>query len=138
MREQIREQVIFDGDHGTYVTAKKASDGLEHGFLLTMAFCGLAVVRPAPACHTDGGNLGVRDAEGPRELARPARVQLREVERCALALARAEVRRLDKLRIIPGVSGQSLDLRVQHSQDGDLGEHASVRAGLQLRGVLSD
>ncbi|HEX3962995.1 MAG TPA: hypothetical protein VHZ03_41235 [Trebonia sp.] len=33
MREQIREQVIFDGDHGTYVTAKKASDGLEHGFL---------------------------------------------------------------------------------------------------------
>lgn len=33
MREQIRVQVIFDGDHGTYVTAKKASDGLEHGFL---------------------------------------------------------------------------------------------------------
>jgi hypothetical protein len=33
MREQIREQVIFDGDHETYVTAKKASDGLEHGFL---------------------------------------------------------------------------------------------------------
>lgn len=33
MREQIREQVIFDGDHDAYVTAKKASDGLEHGFL---------------------------------------------------------------------------------------------------------
>jgi hypothetical protein len=33
MREQIREQVIFDGDHEAYVTAKKASDGLEHGFL---------------------------------------------------------------------------------------------------------
>jgi hypothetical protein len=33
MREQIREQVIFDGDHDTYVTAKEASDGLEHGFL---------------------------------------------------------------------------------------------------------
>ncbi len=33
MREQIREQVIFDGDHGTYLTAKRASDGLEHGFL---------------------------------------------------------------------------------------------------------
>jgi hypothetical protein len=33
MREQIREQVIFDGDHDTYATAKKASDGLEHGFL---------------------------------------------------------------------------------------------------------
>jgi hypothetical protein len=33
MREQIREQVVFDGDHETYVTAKKASDGLEHGFL---------------------------------------------------------------------------------------------------------
>jgi hypothetical protein len=33
MREQVREQVIFDGDHDAYVTAKKASDGLEHGFL---------------------------------------------------------------------------------------------------------
>lgn len=33
MREQIREQIIFDGDHDTYATAKKASDGLEHGFL---------------------------------------------------------------------------------------------------------
>lgn len=33
MREQVREQVIFDGDHDTYTTAKKASDGLEHGFL---------------------------------------------------------------------------------------------------------
>jgi hypothetical protein len=33
MREQIREQIIFDGDHDTYTTAKKASDGLEHGFL---------------------------------------------------------------------------------------------------------
>lgn len=33
MREQMREQVIFDGDHETYVTAKMASDGLEHGFL---------------------------------------------------------------------------------------------------------
>jgi hypothetical protein len=51
------------------------------------------------------GNLDERDAEGPRELARPARVQLREVERAALALARAEVRRLAKPRIIPVVSG---------------------------------
>jgi hypothetical protein len=33
MREQVREQIIFDGDHDTYMTAKKASDGLEHGFL---------------------------------------------------------------------------------------------------------
>jgi hypothetical protein len=33
MREQVREQIIFDGDHDTYTTAKKASDGLEHGFL---------------------------------------------------------------------------------------------------------
>ena len=33
MREQVREQIIFDGDHDTYATAKKASDGLEHGFL---------------------------------------------------------------------------------------------------------
>jgi hypothetical protein len=33
MREQIREQIIFDGDHDTYATAKRASDGLEHGFL---------------------------------------------------------------------------------------------------------
>ena len=28
MREQVREQIIFDGDHDTYTTAKKASDGL--------------------------------------------------------------------------------------------------------------
>jgi len=33
MREQVREQIIFDGDHDTYKTAKNASDGLEHGFL---------------------------------------------------------------------------------------------------------
>jgi len=33
MREQVREQIIFDGDHDAYTTAKKASDGLEHGFL---------------------------------------------------------------------------------------------------------
>ena len=33
MREQVRDQIVFDGDHDTYTTAKKASDGLEHGFL---------------------------------------------------------------------------------------------------------
>jgi hypothetical protein len=33
MREQVREQIIFDGDHDTYTAAKRASDGLEHGFL---------------------------------------------------------------------------------------------------------
>ena len=33
MRQQVREQIIFDGDHDTYTTAKRASDGLEHGFL---------------------------------------------------------------------------------------------------------
>ena len=33
MREQVREQIIFDGDHDTYKTAKDASDGIEHGFL---------------------------------------------------------------------------------------------------------
>jgi hypothetical protein len=29
MREQVREQIIFDGDHDTYMTAKKASDLLD-------------------------------------------------------------------------------------------------------------
>ena len=43
MREQIREQVIFDGDHDTYVTAKKASDGLEHGFLELDKIAGHAI-----------------------------------------------------------------------------------------------
>jgi len=32
-RGRVREQMIFDGDHDTYKTAKDASDGLEHGFL---------------------------------------------------------------------------------------------------------
>lgn len=31
--EQVREQMIFDGDSETYKTAKAASDGLEHGFM---------------------------------------------------------------------------------------------------------
>jgi hypothetical protein len=33
MREQVREQIIFEGDGDTYRTAKRSSDGLEHGFL---------------------------------------------------------------------------------------------------------
>lgn len=33
MRERVREQLIFGGDHDTYKTAKGASDGLEHGYL---------------------------------------------------------------------------------------------------------
>jgi hypothetical protein len=33
MREQVREQLIFRGDHDTYKTAKSASEGLEHGFM---------------------------------------------------------------------------------------------------------
>jgi hypothetical protein len=33
MREQVGEQIIFDGDHDMYTTAKKASDSREHGFL---------------------------------------------------------------------------------------------------------
>ena len=33
LREQVREQMIFGADTDTYKTAKKASDGLEHGFL---------------------------------------------------------------------------------------------------------
>jgi hypothetical protein len=32
-REQVRQQLIFRGDHDTYKTAKSASDGLEHGFM---------------------------------------------------------------------------------------------------------
>ncbi len=31
--ERVREQMIFDADNDTYQTAKKASDGLEHGFM---------------------------------------------------------------------------------------------------------
>ncbi len=31
--ERVREQIIFDADSDTYQTAKKASDGLEHGFM---------------------------------------------------------------------------------------------------------
>jgi hypothetical protein len=32
-RGRVREQMIFHGDTDTYHTAKKASDGLEHGFM---------------------------------------------------------------------------------------------------------
>lgn len=33
LREQVRAQIIFAGDHDTYQTARTASDGLEHGYL---------------------------------------------------------------------------------------------------------
>src|SRR5262249_10904874 len=33
LEQQVREQMIFAGDHETLTTAKKASDGIEHGFL---------------------------------------------------------------------------------------------------------
>jgi hypothetical protein len=43
-------------------------------------------------------NFGERDAEAARELVRSACVELREVERAVLDLARGEVRRLAELR----------------------------------------
>ena len=62
-----------------------------------------------------------RDAERAREPVRPIRVQLREVERAFLALARGEVRRLRQLRELPlrrGAPVPPLELRRSFAQRG--------------------
>ena len=48
-----------------------------------------AAARPVASCHTDGATDASAHAEGARELVRPARVQLRDIQRAVLGVARA-------------------------------------------------
>ena len=71
----------------------------------------LVVRRVAGGCVPDrGSDRGERDAERPRELVGPARVQLLGVERAFLAPARGEVRRLRELRQLPLRRGATVTL----------------------------
>jgi hypothetical protein len=81
---------------------------------------------------------GQAHAEGPRELVRPARVRLREIQRAVLGVARREVRRLRELREFALGRRASVALLEPRGAAAQVGSDGFAAGGEQAHHLAAD